>query len=68
MAEIHGHRAAARLSRYPTRTPPTDPGHADTRIRPVAAHMGPAHDGPAAGLTMASAGIRKTSTGRYKVW
>ena len=23
---------------------------------------------PAAGLTMASAGISKTSTGRYKVW
>jgi hypothetical protein len=27
-----------------------------------------AHDSPAPGLTMASAGIRKTSTGRYKVW
>jgi hypothetical protein len=30
-----------RLSRYPTRTAPTDPGHADTRIRPAPAHMGP---------------------------
>jgi hypothetical protein len=68
MAEIHGHRASARLSRYSTRTPPTDPGHADTRIPSSCSPHGAAHDGRAAELTMASAGIRKTPTGRYKVW
>jgi hypothetical protein len=41
MAEIYGLRTSARLSRYPTTTPPTDPGHADTHIRPAPSHSGP---------------------------
>jgi hypothetical protein len=41
MAEICGHRTFARLSRYPSRTAPTDPGHAHTRIRPAPGRSGP---------------------------
>jgi hypothetical protein len=41
MTDLTTAQHAARLSRYPTRTPPTDPGHADTRIRPAAGRSGP---------------------------
>jgi hypothetical protein len=41
MTDLTTAQNAARLSRYPTRTPPTDPGHADTRIRPATGHSEP---------------------------
>jgi hypothetical protein len=41
MTDLTTAQRAARLSRYPTRTLPTDPGHANTRIHPAAGRSGP---------------------------
>ena len=54
--------------RYPTRTPPAASGGTST---PAPAGQLAAPAGrlrPSRGMMMASAGIRKTPTGRYKVW
>ena len=44
------------------------PGISPTPHQPGSGPHRAAHGRPEAGVTMASAGIRKTSTGRYKVW